>query len=321
MTLGGRRSAVCLLLLGLLCAGCSSPSSYWRSRGADLLDVVPMSIGFGWGIGVSAQATPLLQVGLSVTPTASSRVGYDDRYVHGKWDEFQAGMPWSFFVGSWNQSVRDHPWLLFVDISELPPQPASVPWYSRGVPLLYRWQRERHGVIGVGHRDTQFEGHTSTYYEPNVIDHGRHPPLVRESQGALIWPQTRRWLEFHDLRLEQGDPDLTASLGSPDRATLWRTYREGVPASRAWDLFELDGFLGIVGVRIGVRPLEFVDFVLGILFLDPLLDDIPAPETFEPSPWPPPAEAGAPDAGTESSPALDDGAPDVDAPADDDAAA
>ncbi|MCB9897094.1 MAG: hypothetical protein H6825_03705 [Planctomycetes bacterium] len=251
----------------LATAGCTSPGAYWRSRGADLLDVVPMSIAHGWGIGISAQATPLLQVGLGITPIVSQRYGYDDRYIHGIWNEYQAGFPWSMFVAD----------LDAIGLVSVPDRPRHIGFFEGGgITLLYRWQVLRDAPSGEGERNG--------YYEPNITSWGRHPPLTRESMGALIIPGARRWLEFHDLRLEQGDDDLTAVLGSPMRATLWGTTREGVPASRAWDLFELDAFLGPIGARIGVRPIEFVDFVLGIFFLDPLLDDLPTPIEFEPRP-------------------------------------
>src|SRR5262249_55628193 len=54
-------------------------SAYTRSRVADLIDVVPVSVGWGWGFAASVRATPLFHVGLGLTPVTDDRWGFDDR--------------------------------------------------------------------------------------------------------------------------------------------------------------------------------------------------------------------------------------------------
>jgi hypothetical protein len=89
------------------------------------------------------------------------------------------------------------------------------------------------------------------------------------------------FLEFVDLRLEQGD-DLVGSLWSPDRASFWETKRLRRSTVRAWDLFELDILVLGLGLRVGVRPVEAVDFLLGFLWIDLMGDDLPEPLVWEP---------------------------------------
>lgn len=258
-----RLAALTLLVLSSACAG---TDTYVRSRVADFKDVFPWSLACGWGLGVSVQATPLFQLGLGVSPIHANRWGYDDRIVHGVWRESVVLFPYTL----WDDDLEP-------DV--LNPADTGFPWTA--IPIVYRWQLFRDAPSGEGKRNQD--------YEPNFMGWGRHPPIVRESLGAFIFPATRRWLDFNDLRREQGDPDIIDVIGSPDRATLWESRRAGRPASRAWDLFEVDVFAGVVGVRLGVRPVEFVDFVLGIFGLDVLSDDLPEPHSNEPRELPLPA--------------------------------
>jgi hypothetical protein len=247
-----------LALSALLSAapGCT----YARSRTADLLDSVPISFGRGWGIGMSLRATPFLHLGLGATAIVSNRVGYEDRLINGTWGEYQANFP----VSLWAHDLRDLP--------ELSPE---VSWFDRGgLATVYRWQSMRDAPLGEGER-----GHL---YEPNKQSWGRHPPIVREIRGAFLIPERRVLLEYEDQRRELGDDDPLVSLGSADRATLWVTERESRPTGQAWDLFEGDIMLLFVGVRVGLRPVEFLDFLLGFSTLDILGDDLPEPVVWEP---------------------------------------
>lgn len=240
--------------LAAFTSGCSAPSSWARSRAADLADVVPMSFGIGWGVAASAQATPLLQLGLGATPVVANRFGYEDRVMYGAWEEYQAGFPWTWGVRS------------RVDV---PRPPHDDPWYADSLRLNYRWQRLRDAPGGEGQQEAD--------WEPNLQWWSRHPPVVRESFGAFVWPQRRSWIEFEDLRRSGRDPDPLDLPGPSERASVWAATAVRRPAPRAWDLFELELFLGIAGVRVGLRPVEFVDFVAGIVLLDPLGDDLPEP--------------------------------------------
>lgn len=237
----------------LLTLGCGATSSWPRSRVADLLDVVPVSIAAGWGFGASIQATPLFQVGFGATPVVSNRLGFDDRIFHGFWEEYQVGFPWTWGVRS---------------RTDIEPPPHDDPFWADSLRLNFRWQRMADAPGGEGYDE---EGQ----WEPNLLWSRRHPPLIRESFGALGVPQRRSWILFEDARRETGDPDPLERLGASERAAVWTMRAERGPAPRAWDLFEMDAFLGVVGVRVGVRPVEFVDFVAGLLFLDPLQDDLP----------------------------------------------
>jgi len=107
-----------------------------------------------------------------------------------------------------------------------------------------------------------------------VRNWGRHPPRSREIGGAFLIPEWRRELRWHDLRQAQGNVDSLSAIGSPMTATLWEVSRDGPAVSRAWDLFEGDIFLAVVGLRIGLRPVEFVDFLTGLVGFDLLADDL-----------------------------------------------
>jgi hypothetical protein len=259
-----RLAALSLLLLSGACA--SPDNTYIRSRIADFKDVFPWSLSCGWGIGASVQATPLFQLGLGLTPIHANRWGYDDRIVHGVWRESVVLFPYTL----WDDDL---------DADPLHPDDTGFP--GTAIPIVYRWQLFRDAPSGEGKR--------AQGYEPNFMGWGRHPPIVRESLGAFIFPADRRWLDFNDLRRDQGDPDVLDVLGTPTRATLWESRRAGRPARRAWDLFEIDVFAGVVGVRLGVRPVEAVDFILGLFLIDPLGDDLPEPHATEPRDLPLPA--------------------------------
>lgn len=245
-----RLAALGVLLLAL---GCSTPSSWPRSRAADLLDAVPVSVAAGWGVGISGQATPLLAAGLSATPVVSNRAGFDDRVIWGTWEEYQAGFPWTWDV-RWRTDVVE--------------PPADEPFWSDSLRLSYRWQRMADAPGGEGYDIERM-------WEPNTVWYRRHPPVIRESFGALGVPMRRGWILFQDERRATHDTEPLDRLGSPERGALWTMRSERLPAQRAWDLFELDAFAGIFGLRVGFRPVEAVDFLLGIVFLDPMQDDLP----------------------------------------------
>ncbi len=263
-----RWARLAVLSLLVLSSACAGAKTYVRSRVADLQDVVPWSISCGWGLGVSLQATPLLQVGLGLTPIHANRWGYDDRTVRGVWREAEILFPYTL----WHDALD-------ADLTAPDYEQTGFPWWN--APLVYRWQLFRDAPTGEGRRNQD--------YEPNMQGWGRHPPIVRESLGAFIAPATRRWLDFNEVRREQADPDVLNNLGPPRRASLWESRRAGRPANRAWDLFEADIFAGVIGVRLGVRPVEFVDFLLGIFLVDLLGDDLPVPVSVEPSEQPLPA--------------------------------
>lgn len=246
-----RRAPAAALLL-LLAAGCADMPLYARSRLADLGDALPMSGAFGWGVSVSVKATPLFHLGFGLTPVVCARAGYSDRTFRGKWHEFYAVMPWSF-------------WL--TDISPVPPRPRGVRdgLLEQSPPLVYRWQIRRDAPSG--------EGEYPGGWEPQLRQWGRHPPLSRESQGAFFIPESRHELNWHDLRMAQGDPDPFPNLGTPDHATLWEVSRDGPPVTQAWDLFEVDVFAVFFGLRLGVRPVEFGDLLLGLVGIDFMGDD------------------------------------------------
>jgi hypothetical protein len=257
MNRAGRMVAGCFLLLGL--GGCTPLGTYWRSRGADFLDTVPVSGCIGWGIGISAQATPLFGFGLGLSPLVSQRFGYADRTFHGVWSEYNLLFPWTFWLE---------------DLTQIP----GLPWsddsfWDEGVPLMFRWQVMRDAPNGEGWRDH--------LWEPNPRSWGRHPPVVREWQGAFLWPMQGGFLEFSDLRYEQGDDEL-GSLWSPDRASFWETRRVRRSTVRQWDLFEIDAMILCFGLRVGFRPAEAADFLVGWVGLDPLGDDLPEPLVWEP---------------------------------------
>jgi len=263
--------AACVLLLA---SGCSSMGGYGRSRVADLLDVVPVSIATGWGLSFSVKATPLFHVGLG-TPVVSKRYGYEDRVFHGTWREYQTAFPFTPFERQ---------------LDTLPPRPYGANdgrKFGDGIPIMYRWQVIKDAPSG--------EGNLQGNYEPRLRQWGRHPPVGREMGGAFGVPEYRRALDWQDLRLDQGDDDPLGMVGSPTRATLWEARRSGADLPQAWDLFEGDIFFGIVGVRFGLRPLEFLDFMAGLLTIDFMGDDIPAVTSATPQPLPEPSVAMTPE--------------------------
>jgi hypothetical protein len=240
------------LLVLLLSTGCRSP--YWRSRGLDALDAVPASAAYGYGLAVSVHATPLLNGGLGLSPVVSERFGYEDRHLYGAWSEYDAPFPWSLWV---------------TDLTDIPPlAPDAGGLLRNGVPLSYRWQMDRDAPLG--------EGHDRGSWEPRVRQWGRHPPYGREIGGGLGLPTPRRKLAWRDLQADDSPDRPLDVLSAPERATLWEVVRPGPDLPRPWDLFQVDVYLVFFGVRLGVRPVEFVDLLVGFVGFDPLSDDVPA---------------------------------------------
>lgn len=252
---GGSLLALLLLLAasGVLPA-CRQVSAYGRSRTLDLLDTVPVSVGWGWGISASVEATPCFRLGLGLSPVVSWRAGYEDRRLWGQWHEFEAAFPWTI-------------WL--TDVSKVPERPEGANegrLFGDGLPLMYRWQLDRDAPLG--------EGEHRGRWEPQLRQWGRNPPYGRETGGGLVIPAFRRQLAWTDLHLQQGDDEGLRAIAAPDRATLWIVSRDGPDELRAWDRLEADLFLGIAGLRIGLRPVEGLDFLLGIFGLDFAADDV-----------------------------------------------
>jgi len=243
---------------GLL-GGCSQVSSYSRSRGLDLLDTFPMSIAWGGGVSVSVEGTPCLRAGLGLTPVVSDRFGFEDRRLWGTWNEFEAPFPWVLWLN---------------DITSIPPRPVGADIgrpFGDGPPLMYLWQLDRDAPLG--------EGHHRGRWEPQIQQWGEHPPYGRESGGGFVIPAYRRRLDWRDLHLQQGDNEGLHALAAPDLSTLWIVSRDGPEEPQAWDLFQVDVFAGCVGLRVGFRPVEGVDFLLGIVGIDLLGDDVYAPQS------------------------------------------
>ncbi len=248
------------LVLALAVVGCqTTPSSYFRSRAGDALDVIPVSFGYGHGLGMSFRATSAFHVGLSAWPVRARRLGYDDRVVRGVWREYAASFPWTFYLE---------------ENGELPPVPVEVreSRWEKGVPIVYRWQSMRAAP--------QAEGTFSRGSIPDVLHLGRHPSYVRESIGALLIPEVRRRVDFREFRLTDA-VDPMSSSGTPDAAVAWQAERGGERIASDWDRFEADLFVGFVGLRFGLRPWQLVDFLAGWFQFDPAGDDLPAPVTFE----------------------------------------
>lgn len=242
-----------VLLGAALLPACAHVSAYGRSRGLDLLDTVPVSVGWGWGVSASFEATPCFRMGLGLSPVVSWRAGYEDRRLWGAWHEFEAAFPWTI-------------WL--TDISKVPPRPPGANeghLFGDGPPLMYRWQLDRDAPLG--------EGHHRGRWEPQTRQWGRQPPYGRETGGGFVIPAFRRRLDWHDLHLDQGDNEGLHAIAAPDRATLWTVSRDGPDEPQSWDLFQLDLFL-IAGVRVGFRPVEGADFLLGIVGIDISNDDV-----------------------------------------------
>jgi hypothetical protein len=252
--------------LALLCAGCASWPAYGRARAADAADVVPASVAWGWGLSISMQATPLFHVGLGLSPVVASRYGWCDRHFHSLWHEYQTAFPWTL-------------WIEDMGVPERPYGANDDRPLGDGLPIMYRWQVMKDAPLG--------EGYDSAHWEPVEQRWGRHQPVGRETGGAFIVPEYRRALNWRDQRLELGDEEPLHTLGTPARATLWSVSRDGPDLPLAWDLFEIDIFAGFLGLRLGLRPLEFCDFLAGIVTLDPAGDDIQPTTDNEPVPPPP----------------------------------
>jgi hypothetical protein len=255
---GGSLPAL-LLLVVTAAALPACQSAYARSRTLDLLDTVPVSVGWGWGISASVEATPCFRFGLGLSPVVSWRAGYEDRRLWGQWHEYEAAFPWTI-------------WL--TDVSKVPERPEGANegrLFGDGLPLMYRWQLDRDAPLG--------EGEHRGRWEPQLRQWGRHAPYGRETGGGFVIPAYRRKLTWEDLHLQQGDNEGLHAIAAPDRATLWLVTRNGPDEPRAWDLFEADLFLGILGLRVGLRPVEGVDFLLGFIGLDFVGDDVSTPRS------------------------------------------
>lgn len=244
------------VLAVVLMASTGCGTTYGRRVHADLLDSFPVSFAWGFGLGASLTLTPMAQAGISVWPTRAKRYGYQDRIYYGYWREAQMGLPWTPWVGHW--------W-------GIPDDRGDRPWWARSLTLHYRWSETRFG--------SDAEGRFSWQFPPSKQSWGRYPPLARASYGALGIPADRRRVVYEPIRAEGEGRPLAAFL-PPEGPTVWQATHLGERLPRAWDLFEADIFLLFIGLRVGVRPVEFADFATGLVGFDLLGDDVPSPETF-----------------------------------------
>lgn len=74
------------LLLPVLLASCGSVGEYFRHRGLDLMDCVKLNVGVGIGIAVDLRATDWFAPGLGYM-SYTTNFGWDDRRLHGVWEE------------------------------------------------------------------------------------------------------------------------------------------------------------------------------------------------------------------------------------------
>lgn len=131
-------------------------------------------------------------------------------------------------------------------------------WYEkeRGIPVwrYYRLQTYQGKASRISGGDPHFHDHERRYRASSLIV---FPGMSRE--GQVWWP-------------------------------FYPPYFIKAPAEwPGWSLFELLDleaglFAGVVGARLALSPLQFVDFVLGVFTLDPAHDD---PRTLPPL-WPDP---------------------------------
>ena len=308
-----RARALLAALAVALTVGCSStPSTYLRSRAGDFLDAVPVSLSWGSGIGASMRGTSLFHVGVSAWPARSLRFGYDDRRVCGIWREYQIAFPWTVFP----EDLVDVP---VTGVYELPDGPlAGLPamppeiaddLFASGIPIVYRWQSARDAEQGE-------DRHLRGGIMPDVLHIGRHPSYVRESTGAFLVPEVRHRVHFREVRrLADKEPVLRA--GGSEIATAWAAVRGVEQMPSDWDRFEFDVSLLLVGARVGIRPVEFVDFVVGLADFDLLGDDLPEAESFVPGDIPPMPAPPVPELPVEE-PVIDDAPVEAEVPPEDD---
>lgn len=82
----------CIVLVFLV-SGCAA------KRMADLRDCGRFSVGSGLGLDASAKIGCVVHPSLGIC-SYTNRVGYEDRYRHGRWDEVQVVWP-LFMMGCW----------------------------------------------------------------------------------------------------------------------------------------------------------------------------------------------------------------------------
>ena len=153
----------------------------------------------------------------------------------------------------------------------------------------------------------------------------RFGPLWYEKErGIPVWRYYRlQSYQGEKARISGGDPNnfennrryrassLVIFPGMSREGQIWwpiyPPYFIKAPAEwPGWSLFELLNleagvFAGVVGARLALSPLQFVDFVLGVFTLDPANDD---PQTHPPL-WPDPgAPASFPGDGSEPGPPV-----------------
>jgi hypothetical protein len=95
-------------------AGCGNSAQYWASRRLDLWDVVPISVQRGYGLSVSARATPFAQSGLGLyAPGSKDKVASTNSFGMGlgRWGPRSSDGALHVVIGSMEyQELRGPPW-------------------------------------------------------------------------------------------------------------------------------------------------------------------------------------------------------------------
>ena len=232
----------------LLLSGCRS----FQARWLDLLDCGRVSVGVGAGVHAHAKLGILTAAAVG-TRTATGRVGLEDRAIIGTWRSREMPFPTMYFA-----------------------PPVEEPTLAPALNALQPRRPTR----------SELEGLESSLPTRRDMDRAKALaplPMPLVTKEMLVSGMH----EFESLAMSYKRKDrMQVNLTGPGvvqvtirrRYGFWHPFHDSPPDQQAYAFnrtldIEAGLTLGVVGARVGINPLEILDFVFGFLRWDMASDD------------------------------------------------
>lgn len=265
---------ISIFLLLILSSGCAG-TGYWAKRGRDFADIGKASIGVGLGLGVDAQATDFIHPSFGICQIAYN-VGHETRYVSGGWVDGFAWFPSNYCVfighGSHVGGTAVHVYNDYADTSSF------MVWKD------YDYEKAKKSCViapALEKRDLFKKLVEEKIIEIKALNNNYEcicfdKKIIIEQMLSL---KLQPYLEIDKKGFVTNYEEIETVLN------LWRiskkhTYISNYSGKRSTKVswvkrmgFEASVSALLVNARVGVNPVEIIDFILGFANIDIAGDD------------------------------------------------